>query len=99
MFDENEAIEFIRKQLGEEISAKYSDDDILNIIDAIYDCYEENGLLDISDEDIDDDDALPMDELCTYVQRMMRKDKGCKVSPEDIDKIIVAELDYEDSLL
>ena len=44
MFDENDAIEFIRKKLGDEISGMYSDDDILNIIDAIWDCYEENGL-------------------------------------------------------
>ena len=96
MFDENEAIEFIRLKLGEDISKMYSDDDILNIIDAIWDCYEENGLLEIDADD--DDDVMPSDEICTYVSRMMRKDKGCKVLPEHIDKIVEAELEYELSI-
>lgn len=97
MFDENDAIEFIRKKLGDEISGMYSDDDILNIIDAIWDCYEENGLLEIDADD--DDDVMPSDEICTYVSRMMHKDKGCNVQPEHIDKIVNAELEYELSIL
>lgn len=78
------------------MSAKYCDDDILNIIDAIWDCYEENGLLEIDADD--EDDTMPEDEINTYVVRMMRKDKGCKVEPADIDAIVRAELEYELSL-
>lgn len=96
MFDENDAIEFIRTKIGDEMSAKYCDDDILNIIDAIWDCYEENGLLEIDADD--EDDTMPEDEINTYVVRMMRKDKGCKVEPADIDAIVRAELEYELSL-
>ena len=96
MFDENDAIEFIRTRIGEDMSAKYCADDILNIIDAIWDCYEENGLLEIDADE--DDDAMPEDEINTYVVRMMRKDKGCKVDPADIDAIVRAELEYELSL-
>lgn len=96
MFDESEAIAFIREKIGDKISALYCDDDILNIIDAIWDCYEENGLLEIDSDD--DDDIMPEDEICTYVCRMMRKDKGCKVLPEHINPIVRAELEYELSL-
>lgn len=96
MFDENEAIAFIRLKIGEEMSGMYTDDDILNIIDAIWDCYEENGLLEIDTDD--DDDVMPSDEICTYVSRMMRKDKGCVVLPEHIEKIVTAELEYELSI-
>lgn len=96
MFDENDAIEFIRTRIGVDMSAKYCDDDILNIIDAIWDCYEENGLLEIDADE--DDDAMPEDEINTYVVRMMRKDKGCKVDSADIDAIVRAELEYELSL-
>ncbi|MDE7025548.1 MAG: hypothetical protein K2O88_06690 [Paramuribaculum sp.] len=93
MFDETEAIEFIRTKIVQELSALYSDDDILNIIDAIWDCYEENGLLEIDCDD--EDDTIPVDEIHTYVDRMMRKDKGCRVSPDHINTIVDAELEYE----
>lgn len=47
MFDEDDAIAFIRTQVGEEISSLYDDDEILNVIDIIWDFYESNGMLEI----------------------------------------------------
>lgn len=95
-FDENKAVEFINRALVEKGRSPYPDDEVLNIIDMIWDYYEENGLLDI---DVDDeDDAATLDEILEYVIRMLKKDKGAKVAAEDLPIIINAELDYEESL-
>lgn len=94
-FDENKAVEFINSALVNEGRAPYPDDEILNIIDMIWNYYDENGLLDI---DPDDDDEATFDELLDYVTRMIKKDKGAQVKEADLPVIINAELDYEDSL-
>lgn len=96
-FDENKAIAHIREQLGEERSSVYSDDDLLNVIDIIWDFYEENGLLEIDpDEELDEEDVL--DDLRTYTKRMLSKDKGSIIKVEDVNDIIDAEIDYENTL-
>ena len=96
MFEENDALAYMRDMLGNEISGMYSDDDLLNIVDAVWDYYDENGLLDV---DLDEDEEpIPVDELYDYVKRMMRKDKGCVIKPEHIELIVDAELAYEESI-
>lgn len=96
-FDETKAIEYMRKALGPRADA-YDDDQLLNLIDIIWDFYEENGLLDIdADEEIDDEDDV-LDDLVTYARRMLHKDKESKISDEDIVPLIEAEIDYEHSL-
>ena len=44
-YDEDDAIKFIRETLPQEVSEKYSDDEILYVIDIIWDWYERNGYL------------------------------------------------------
>lgn len=96
-FDETKAIEYMRKAIGPRAEA-YDDDQLLNLIDIIWDFYEENGLLDIdADEEIDDEDAV-LDDLVAYARRMLRKDKESKISDDDIAPLIEAEIDYESSL-
>ena len=97
-FDENKAIEAIKAALPGEAAAKYTDDQLLNIIDMIWDFYEENGLLDIdADEDMDDENAIFSD-LMDYVRRMLKKDKAAGIDPGDVETIVQAEIDYENSL-
>lgn len=95
-FDENKAVQLINKSLVDNGRKPYSEDEILNIIDMIWDFYEENGLLEI--DDIDDDDTPTLDEILEYVTRMLRKDRLAKVESQDLPIIINAELDYEESL-
>ena len=54
-YDENIAIKQIRKVLSDKSNAIYDDDEILNVIDMIWDFYDENGMLDIDLEDGEDD--------------------------------------------
>ena len=64
-FDETKAIEYMREAIGRRAEA-YDDDQLLNLIDIIWDFYEENGLLDIdADEEIDDEEAV-LDDLVAY---------------------------------
>lgn len=95
-FDETKAVEFINAALGQQGISPYPDDEILNVIDMIWDYYEENGLLDI--DDADEDDAIPVGEIIDYVTRMIKKDKGASVRLDDIPLIVNAEIAYEESL-
>ena len=47
MYNEEKAIAHIRASLPEEISAKLDDDEFINVIDIIFDYYEDNGMLDV----------------------------------------------------
>ena len=74
------------------------EDEILNVLDAIMDYYDEHGLNDIS-ADMDDEDGLDMDDLLKYVKKMIAKDKKSPLTPEDVEIIVTAEVEYEDSLM
>lgn len=97
-YDENIAIKQIRKVLYDKSNTIYDDDEILNVIDMIWDFYDENGMLDIDLEDGEDDSEAIYSELCDYVVRMLKKDKEAKILPEDVPAIVKAEVDYELSL-
>lgn len=93
-YDETKAIEYIRDNAC--LTTDYDDDEILNVIDIIFDYYEENGLLDLDDGD--DDTEVDIDDVVEFATRMLRKDKMAKVVPADIRPIIKAEFEYEESL-
>ncbi len=95
-YDETKAIEFINTQLSKAGRNTYPEDEIINVIDMIWDYYEENGLLEIDDSD--DDDFATEEEICDYVKRMIKKDKAAQIKDEDIALIVKAEIDYESTL-
>ncbi len=97
-FDETKAVKSINDALVGAGRQPYHEDEILNVIDMIWDYYEENGLLDI-DDDFDDEDEDIAADLCDYIARMLRKDKAAEIAFEDIPTIVDAELAYEDSLI
>ena len=99
IYDENKAVEHINNTLkGKGLSA-YPEDEILNVIDMIWDYYEENGLLEIDDDFEADDDEDISSELCDYIKRMLKKDSHAVIKVEDVPVIVDAELEYEDSVL
>lgn len=99
IYDENKAVEYINNALKEKGSHAYPDDEILNVIDMIWDYYEENGLLEINDDFEADDDEDISGELCDYITRMLKKDRHAQIKAEDIPVIVEAEIAYEDSVL
>lgn len=98
-YDENEAVKHIKNYLPQEIKGKYSDDDILIVIDTIFDYYEKKGFFDISvDADEDDEEELEVNDLIGYVKNQIRKDPDNIVDADDIMSIVLGELDYEETL-
>lgn len=96
-FDEKDAVKAMRETLSPEASARCNDDELLNIIDIIWDWYDDNGLLDI-DAEADDDD-VNVAELSAHVRRVLAKDKLSPVLPDEVEPLVAAELRYEQSLL
>ena len=99
LFDENKAVEYINNALIESGKSAYPEDEILNVIDMMWDYYEENGLLEIDANFEADEDEDISSELCDYIARMLKKDRQALIKSEDISTIVDAEIEYEDSLL
>lgn len=99
VFDEDEAIKFIRNYMSADKRDLYSDDEILNIIDMIWDYYEDHGLLELpADEDDSADDTPQLSDILAYVKKMLSKDKLAVVDKDDVHLIVEAELAYEKSI-
>lgn len=96
-YDENEAVKAMREALNETGAATYSDDDLLNLVDIIWDFYEINGLLDIDNDD--DGPDISSEDIADYARRMLKKDKEANIMADDVLPLIEAEIAYEDSLL
>lgn len=97
IFDEDKAIEFIRKYVGPTVSDNYSDDEILFVIDIIWDYYEKNGLLSL-DSDFTEEELLDVDKLTAFVKKEIANDDEIIMDPKDLEKIVKGELKYEESL-
>ena len=96
-FDEDDAVNFIRETLPESVSDKYSDDEILYVIDTIWDWYEKNGYLSL-DTEVTDDGLLDEEQLVAYVRKEIRNDKEIMMDPDDVGLIGKGELQYEESI-
>ncbi|MBD5357117.1 MAG: hypothetical protein HDR88_08965 [Bacteroides sp.] len=96
-FDEENAVKFIRQELPVEVSEKYDDDEILCIIDIIWDYYERKGLLSLNFDETEDE-QLDSDDLVKEVKREVKNDDELIMDPKDIELIVKAELNYEESL-
>lgn len=97
VFDEDNALKFIREAVGAKISEKYSDDEILFIIDTIWDYYENNGFLSLDMVETEEE-ILDSDDLINYVKKEVANDEELIMDPVDIGVIVKAELEYEESL-
>ena len=96
-FDEDDAVKFIREELPQEVSQKYDDDEILCIIDIIWDYYEKKGLLSLNLAETDEE-VLDVDDLIKFVKKEVKNDQDLLMDPKDVELIVKAELDYEESL-
>lgn len=92
-YNEDSAVAYIRKNAATE--RKYSADDVLEIIDIIWDYYEANGMLSLEIDDDNSDDDLDLDKLVAHARKVLAKDKGTRILAEDVPALITAELEYE----
>ena len=97
--DENDAIEFIRNFMPEKLKNKYSDDDILLIIDTMYDFYEKGDEQEtLYDEGDDNNDEFNLNEIVNFVKKSIRKDPDNQVDMDDVKVIVEGEIEYENTL-
>lgn len=77
------------------------DNTAAEVLDLIFDYYEENGDLDISSAFDDDADDVENDisEMVSFVHKYLQKNSGSNLTDAQIEAMIRAELDYEESLL
>lgn len=94
-FDESNCINYMRNAVGDKIAGKYSDDDILLFVDAMYDFYES------SEDETYDDSAVEgsfVKHIVNYVQNCLRRDPDNTIEMDDVKPLVVAEIEYEDTL-
>lgn len=95
LYDEDEAVLFIIKQLPDGLKTKFSSDDINYIIDLIYEFYDSRGFLD-GDDDRDID--INEDELTAFVVKNALSDNVGKFDAEEISLIVQGEMKYCESI-
>ena len=97
-YDDTASVAFIRNYIPQELKELLSDDDIVYIVDLIYDYYESRGYL--SDEDQDGDEPIDIDEdeLLEYVVRNAKKDGVGKFDTDQIRFVVQGELEYCESI-
>lgn len=96
-YDEDKAIEFIRKTLPETVNMQYSDDEILYVIDIIWEWYEKNGYLSL-DSEVTEEEDLDISKLTAYVKKQLNNDGEILMDPADLELIVRGEIEYEESI-
>lgn len=96
-YDEDEAIAFIRKYIPQNVSAQYSDDEILYVVDTMWDYYESKGLVRLNKQ-LSENEDTELQALVKYVRKEIAKDDELLMDPEDVNYIIKGELAYEESI-
>lgn len=96
-YDEEEALAFIRKYIPNTVSEQYSNDEILFIIDTVWDYYESKGIVRLEPK-LTDNQIENVDNLVDYVRKEVKKDGEILMDPADIEYIVKGELAYEKSI-
>ena len=95
-FDDNEAIKFIRNYVPASIKNKYSDNDILLLIDTMFDFFESEDDENFDEENFDDQAYL--NTIVNYVKKSIRKDSDNVIEMDDVKSLVMGELEYEATL-
>jgi hypothetical protein len=98
IYDEDDAVRFIRNYLPQELKEKFNDDDINYIVDLIYEFYDTKGFLDEEARADDENIEIDEDELISFVVKNAQKDGVGKFEAEDIVFIVQGELEYCESI-
>lgn len=96
-YDEDQAVAFIRKMLPADKQDRYTDDEILYVIDIMFDWYEKHDSLDLSSV-ATEEELANIQALTAYVKKEIKADGEVEMDPEDIDIIVKGELEYEESI-
>lgn len=93
-FDENDAIDFIRNYAPIAMKDKYSDNDILLLMDTMYDFYDDED----DDEEEPSDNEAYINRIVNYVKKNLRKDPDNNIEMDDVKHLVIGEIEYENTL-
>ena len=85
-------IAFIREQLPSELKEKYSDDDLLYMLDAISEYFYSSGILESNEDEVEIDMEVISDHVC-------KQAKADGVGPYDAQEVffvVEADLDFQE---
>ncbi|MDE6120244.1 MAG: hypothetical protein K2F63_00490 [Muribaculaceae bacterium] len=92
-FNENDAVSLMTAVLSPE---RRDEDAVTEVLDLIFDCYDDNGQLDLDD----DSDDLEAEAIAAYVSEMLKKNPpAVHFTHNEVLAMVNAELNYEESLL
>ncbi|MBR4898543.1 MAG: hypothetical protein IKZ48_07145 [Prevotella sp.] len=95
LMDEEETrreMAFIRKQLPQDMKEKYSDKQLLWMLDEIVEYYVSSGVLDTNDEEID----IDMEKVAAYVCEQSLKQGQGELDPQEVSFVVEADLDFQE---
>lgn len=96
-YDENKAVKLMSAALDAD---RRNEDAVYEVLDLIFDYYEDNGELEIDfdDEDISDD-GTDISRMVTYISKILAKRPAAvRFTDAEIEAIVKAEIAYEESL-
>lgn len=96
-FEIEDIIDYVRGHVSADVSGRFSDDDIVDIVDAMMDYDFEHGLLDIG-ADVDDESPVDMAAVVGYLGKRFNKNGVTRFSIDDLSDIVKAELEFEDKM-
>jgi len=92
-YDEDAAM---RQMLGADGAGDVDENTTAEVLDLIFDYYEENGDL---DPDFDNDEETDVAAMVAYIQKYLRKNATSTLSDAQVEAMVLAEIAYEESLL
>ncbi len=94
-YDEDDAVEFIQSCMPKENKGLLSNDDIIYLVDLIYEYYEKKGFL---NEDADDEIEFDEEDLINYVFENAKSAKIKGLTIDVVESVVDGEFSYCESL-
>ena len=98
LMDEQEnqrEIAFIRGQLPSELKERYTDEQLLWMLDTIVDYYFTSGVLEADGDEID----IDLERVAEHVCRQAEAEHLPKLSAQDVFFVVEADLDFQEQNL
>lgn len=95
LMDEQEnrkEIAFIREQLPADLKEKYTDDQLLFIIDAIASYFYSSGILEGDDDEVE----IDMEAVSAYVCSEAKEEGEGPFDPQEVFFVVEADLDFQE---
>ena len=94
-YDEDNSVEFIQSCLPSKFKDQLSNDDIIYLVDLIYEYYEDKGYL---NDDADEEIEVDEEDLINYVFKNSKSSHIKGLTIEMVESVVAGELSYCESL-